>query len=356
MAAFTQRVISITQDTIVPKVFDQILSDNFVTARFMSNGKKWSGETLKFPVKIAKNSLGGSFSGLDTFNTSSVETRITLSYDPRFYEIPVAIPGTEKLINGISESRVLDIVKVEMESSANDAADDIADMFYSDGTGNGGKDFNGFGNLVDDGTTAATVGNQSRTTYPMLAGTRTASGGTMTLTKLDNLYTAVSGGSATRQKPTMIISDETVWNLGTSLLSPTVQANYQANGYPVVTRSSRGAIAGGDLKGALGFTSIIYRGVPWIADEKSTSQTVWMINEEYITWYGIKDPDMQGVVAGGNIDGVYSEMPGANTGLQFSGMMKPVNQYGEVGHIYAFGNAVTPHPRRQGRLTGVEGV
>jgi len=356
MAAFTQRVISITQDTIVPKVFDQYLSDNFVTYRFISNGKKWSGETLKFPVKIAKNNLGGSFSGLDQHSTSTVETRITLSYDARAYEIPVAVPGLEKLVNGVSESRVLDIIKVEMESSANDAADDVADMFYGDGTGNSSKDFNGLGNLNDDGTTAATVGNQSRTTYPVLAGTRTASGGTMTLTKLDNLYTGVSGGSATRQKPTIIVSDETVWNLGTSLLAPTVQANYQANGYPMVTRTSRGAMSAGDLKGALGFTSIIYRGVPWIADEKSTSQTVWFVNEEYLNWYGLKDPDMQGVVAGGNVDGVYAEMPGANTGLQFSGMMKPVNQYGEVGHIYLFGNLVTTQPRRQGRLTGVTGV
>jgi hypothetical protein len=355
MAAFSQRVTSITQDTIVPKVFDNYLSDNFVTFRFIANAKKWTGETLKFPIKVAKNTLGGSFSGLDAFSTSTVESRITLSYDLRAYEIPVAVPGLDQLVNGASESRVLDLVKVELESSANDAADDIGTMFYLDGTGNANKDFNGFGNLIDDGTTATNVGNQSRSTYPMLAGIRTASGGTMTLTKLDNLYTGVSGGSASKQKPTVIISDETVWNLGTSLLAPTVQANYQANGFPMVTRTSRGAMSAAEMKGALGFTSIIYRGIPWVADEKSTSQTVWFVNEEYIQWYGAKDPAMQGTPGGSNIDGVYSEISG-NTGLQFSGMMKPVNQYGEVGHIYLFGNLVTTQPRRQGRLTGVTGV
>lgn len=356
MAAFSQRVISITQDTIVPKVFDNYLSDNFITYRFISNGKKWTGETLKFPIKISKNTSGGSFSGLDTHSVATVDTRITLSYDLRAYEIQVAIPGLEKLVNGVSESQILDLVKVEMESSANDAADDIGTMLYLDGTGNGSKDFNGFGNLIDDGTTATSVGNQSRSTYPTLAGVRTASGGTMTLTKLDTLYTGVAGGSASKQKPTVIISDETVWNLGTSLLAPTVQANYQANGFPMVTRNSKGAMSAGDLKGALGFTSIIYRGVPWVADEKAPTQTVWFVNEEYIQWYGLKDPDMQQVSVGSNIDGVYAEAPSGNTGLQFSGMMKPVNQYGEVGHIYLFGNLTTSQPRRQGRLTGVTGV
>jgi hypothetical protein len=178
----------------------------------------------------------------------------------------------------------------------------------------------------------------------------------MTLTKLGALYVAVSGGSAMRQKPTVFISDETVWNLFESLLTPTVQANYQANGYPVVTRNSRGAIAAGELKGAQGFTSVIYRGVPWVADEKSTSQTVWAVNENYLEWYGLKDPEMQQVSFDDTHEGTYSEAPTSNTGLQFSGLMKPVNQYGKVGHIYLFGNLVTFQPRRHGRLTGVTGV
>lgn len=355
MATFSPRVVSITQDTIVPKVFDNILSDNIVTSRFISNGKKWSGETMKFPVKLVKSNLGGSFSGLDTHNTDVFESRpASLSYDLRQYEMPVAIPGTDILVNGSTDTQVLDLIKTEMESSAMDAMDDIGSMFYGAGTGNGSKDFNGLGNLNDDGTTAATVGGLSRTTYSSLAGTRTASGGTMTLTKLANLHAGVSGGST--QKPTLIMSDETVWNLYESLLTPTVQATYTMNGYPMVTRSSKGAIQAGQLNGGQGFSSLIYKGIPWVADEKSTSQTVWFINEDYLMWYGLKDPEMQQVSFGNTHDSVYNDAPSTNTGLQFSGMMKPINQYGKVGHIYLFGNLITTQPRRQGRLTGVTGV
>jgi hypothetical protein len=36
--------------------------------------------------------------------------------------------------------------------------------------------------------------------------------------------------------------------------------------------------------------------------------------------------------------------------------MKPINQYGVVGHIYLFGNFVTSQPRRLGKGTGITGV
>jgi len=349
---FTDRVISITQDTILPKIFDNILTDNFAAFRFVSNGLKWSGSSLKRPIKLVKSTLGGSFAGLDTHSTATTESRRTMEFNLKAYEIPVAIAGLDKLVNA-TEAQVIDLVKAEMESSAQDAMDDIGEIFYLDGTGNSSKNFEGLDNLVDDGTTATTVGGLSRTTWSSLNGTRTASGGAMTLTKLGTLYVAVSGGSASRQKPTIVDSDETVWNLFEALLSPTVQAGYQMNGYPMVTRKSRGAIAGAEFKGGAGFTSLIYRGIPWVADEKSTSQTVWFLNENYLEWYGIKDPDMTSVVFGDTHEGTYSEVPSNNTGLQFGGMLKPVNQYGEVGHIYLFGNLVTFQPRRHGRLTGV---
>lgn len=349
---FTNRVTSITQDTILPKVFDNILSDNFAAFRFISNGSKWSGETLKRPVKLVQSTLGGSFAGLDTHSTSTTESRRTMSYSLKAYEIPVAIAGLDRLVNA-TEAKVIDLVKAEMESAAQDAMDDIGDMFYLDGTGNSSKDFEGLQNLVDDGTTATNVGGLSRTTWTSLQGTRTASGGQMTLTKLGTLYVNVAGGSAARQKPTIIVSDETVWNLYEALLSPTVQAGYQMNGYPQVTRRSRGAIAAGEFKGGMGFTSLIYRGVPWVADELSLSQTVWFLNENYLNWYGLKDPEMTSVNFGSTHEGTYSEAPTNNTGLQIGDFMKPVNQYGQIGHIYLFGNLVTFQPRRHGRLTGV---
>src|SRR3990167_4347502 len=216
---FTNRVTTITQDTILPKVVDTILGDNWITFRILSNAKAWSGETLKKPIKVVKSTLGGSFSGLDTHSTSTVDTRIMASFDPRGYEMPVAIPGIEKAVNR-TEAQVLNLVTVEVESAMDDACDDIGTMLYADGTGNSSKDFLGWDALNDDSTSVVTLGGLSRTTYPTLKGTRTASGGVLDLDKIATLISAVSAGSSIRRRPSVLDSNETVWDLYESLLTP----------------------------------------------------------------------------------------------------------------------------------------
>ena len=171
------------------------------------------------------------------------------------------------------------------------------------------------------------------------------------------LTSAVSAGSALRQRPTFFVSDETVQDLYESLLTPTQRASYEAAGMPVVTRRSRAPIRGAELAGVAGYTALIYRGIPWVADEKSTSQTLWGLNENYLQWYGLNDPDLKAISLGkGEIEGVYSEAPSESVGFQWTGFMRPINQYGEVAHIYLLGNFVSWNPKRQGRLTGITGV
>ena len=356
MASFGTRVTTVTQDHILPKVVDTILGGNFITFRVLSQGKKWNGETLKKPIKYVKSTLGGSFSGLDTHSTSTVDTRVLMEYDVRGYEMPVAIPGMEKAVNR-TPAQVLNLVRVEVESAQEDACDDLGTMFYADGTGNSSKDFLGFDAIIDDGTSVDSIGGLSRTTYTTLAGTRTASGGTLTLAKMATLVSAVSVGSGMRNRPTIFISDETTWDLYESLLTPTIRANYQSFGLPMVTRTSKAPMRGAELKGAQGYVALTYRGIPWVADEKSTAQTLWAVNENYLEWRGLSDSSLKQINLGsGDIDGVYSEAPSKNVGFQWTGFMRPLNQYGEVAHLYLLGNLVTWNPNRHGRLTGLTGV
>jgi hypothetical protein len=354
---FTDRVTTVTQDEILPSVIDNVLGDNWISYRLISNGLKWVGEQLKRPIKISSSDLGGSFSGLDTHSTSTVETRVLMAYQLKGYEMPVVIPGMEKVVNR-TPAQVINLVRVEVESAQEDACDDIGTMLYSDGTGNSSKDFEGWDNLIDDGTTLSTLGGLTRASYtPNLDSTRTASGGTMTMNKISTLLTNVSAGSAVRQSPTVLVSDETVRDLYEELLQPTVRANYEAHGLPVMTRQSKAPVRGAEVRGAGGFTALTYRGIPWIADEKSTSQTLWAVNERYVKWYGAKDSDLKSIPLGSAaIEGVYKEIPSKNVGFQWSGFMRPINQYGEVAHIYLLGNQVCWSPRRQGRLTGITGV
>jgi len=349
---FDAYVQSITQDKIVPKVVDNILNSNVLALRILGKQKPWSGESLKFPIKYQKSTTGGSFSGLDTFSTAKVNTRQTLSFDPRGYYQSVVLSGMDVDVNATPEG-VLNLVKVEMESAQQDMIDSIGGLLYGDGTGNSNKEFLGLDAIVDDGTSVTTYGGLLRSTYsPVLDGTRTASGGTLTTDLLGALYDNCTRGS---KKPTLSVTTEAVWTIYEALLQPTVAANYQAmNGYKQVTRNgvaeNRGA-----LQGEIGFDALFHRGVPVVADEKCTAQTWWMLNEEYLTFYGLKSHKYSPIsMASSTIDGVYNDAP-KTSGFSWTGLKEPVNQYAEIGQIILEGNLVSPAPRLMGRLTGITG-
>jgi len=340
----------------MPKIIDNLLGDNFMLYRYISMGKKWAGETLKFPVALTKNNQGKAFAGLDYLNTGTVESRQTLSYDPRGYSIPVAVPDLESAVNEQDETRVISLIKAEMDWAYMSMCDTLGDMFYGDGTGSTSKEFNGLANLVDDGTTAATVGGLSRTTFPTLSGTRTSFAGVLTMAKLATLNSAVSAGAARTQRPSVIVASESEQNLYETMLSPTVRANYETNGLPTVTRTSKRPVASGDLKGTGGFTSFIYRGIPWVADEKSPAGSVWMLNESYLMWFGLKYSKYQQISLGDTTEGPYSDQPTDNVGFQWRPFLAPTDQAAEVAQIFLMGNLVTNQPRRHGRGTSVTGV
>jgi hypothetical protein len=114
---------------------------------------------------------------------------------------------------------------------------------------------------------------------------------------------------------------------------------------------------GSELKGTQGFSSMSFRGIPWVADEKSPSGDVWLPNENYVMWYGLKDEDLKDIsLQSASIDGIYNDAPSKNVGFQWTGFMTPVNQYGIVAHIYLLGNQFNWNPKRSGKLEGVAGV
>jgi len=343
MAQFGNRVLTTTQDKLLPKVIDTVLDSNVFATRMLTKAKKWSGEQLKRPIKISKNTTGTSFAGFDTFSTSATDNRVRLTFDPKFYQMTVALPLTELSANDVSETKVIDLAKVEMESTAHDIADDVGTQFYGDGTGNSSKDFEGLGKIVDDGTTSATYGGLTRATYdPYLDSTVTASSGTMTLAKIDTLYDAITSGS---QKPSVAYTTQAVFSLFGQLLRPQEQ----------ITKSI-GMMKGEGLVGGTGFTALFYKGMPILADEKCTSGVFFMVNEDYLDWYALPVAKTEKIkFGGGTVEGNdYGEVQGL--GFSWSGWIKPSNQAAVIGHIYLGGELITWNPKRHGKLTGISQI
>lgn len=92
---YGQRVQTTVQTKYLPYVVDTILNSNVLFQRVVRASKKWSGRTLRVPVKVSKNSTGTSFSGFDTFSTAATDNRQFMEFTPSFYQITCALPGDE---------------------------------------------------------------------------------------------------------------------------------------------------------------------------------------------------------------------------------------------------------------------
>lgn len=332
------------------KVVDTVLNSNVLAARVLGKASKWSGERIKAPIKYAKNTTGQSFSGFDSFSTSATDNRVNLEFVPKFYQMTVALPLDELSTNQVDkETQIIDLAKLEMQSTAQDMADDIGTLFY--GTGSG-KDFLGLEAIVDDGTNAATYGTLSRTTYSsQLRSTVTASAGVLSLAKMSTLYNAASSGSV---KTTLGLCSEAIFALYESLLQPQERI---AKDFGMMTRpgTSLGK-EGGGMIGGTGFTGLYYKGFPVIADEKSTSGVLYFLNEDFLNWYALpvamttpiayRSQDIPG--------NDYSDVTGL--GFSWSDWIKPTNSASIVGHIYLGGELISTNPKRHAKLTGVTSV
>lgn len=348
--SFGTRVTTTTQDKIMPKVVDTVLDSNVFFTRMVNKAEKWSGDKKKYPIKHSKNTTGTSFSGFDTFATSATDNRVNLEFDPKFYQISVALPLDELSVNA-TEDKIIDLAKIECASAAQDMADDLGTQFYGDGTGNGSKDFLGLEAIVDDGTTAATIGGQARATYSTLDSTVTASGGTLTLAKMSTLYNGVTSGS---QTPTIGMTTQAVFALYEQLLQP--QERIAKSVDMVKSRGAKGLNSGTGLVGGTGFTGLFFKGFPILADEKCTSGVMYFLNENFIHWVALpvfktkpvkyKATDIEG--------NDYSEVMGL--GFSWTDWIVPTNSASLIAHIYCGGQLTTDNPKRHGKLTGVTSV
>lgn len=335
---YGQRIQTTVNTKYLPFVVDTILNSNVLFQRVVRAAKKWSGRTLRSPIKVSKNTTGTSFRGFDTLSTSATDNRQFLEFTPSFYQITCALPGDELSVAD-TEDKVLDLMKLTIQSDTEDMADDLGTMFYADGTGNGSKDFLGLGALVDDGSSVSTIGGLSRTTFPTLASTVTASSGTLTLAKMDTLWNAVTSGA---QKPTVTMVTETVFALYGQLLRP--QERIVKN---------VGLMKG--MKSGTGFAGLDYNGAPVLMDEKCTSGAMIMLNEDYIDFYALPAHGAKAIAYKGQIEGNDYDAP-MGLGFSWSDWIVGQNAFAYVGHIYLGGQFMTNNPKRHGKLTGITGI
>lgn len=341
--AFDNVVDTITLEEIVPRVVDTVLRANTFATKMLSKTKKFGAATMDFPIKYQIGTAIQSFLGFDQLPTSFTDTRVLMKYNPRFVAANVALAGTDILANNTA-AKVLDLTEIEMKSRAQDLADGLGTMLWSDGTGNSNKDILGLGALVDDGTNVATIGGLSRSTYTTLKGTVTSSA-TLALSTMRTLYNAIADATVA---PTRGYTDYPTWALYEQLLQPQEKIYKEVNIVP-------------NYKGYEGFAGLMYAGMEIVPDRKATTGNLDFINENYIDFYGL-DANLEAFEGSKKVDvatklfagNSYNEV--SNLGFYWTGFIKSNSQFAFNSFIVLAGNLCTDNPRRHGRLTSITGV
>lgn len=358
---FNNRVDNFTNRKLYTKVVDNVLNAPTYFSRIMSMGKPFMGKTEEVTVDVISDNQGQFFTGIPTLNSSAANTTITLAYAQTAFTQPQVSIMVESFAN-VGELGIINLDTFKYEKAAAEAMQQLGSAIYSDGSAN---QPNGLGIIVLD---SGTIGGQSRSVYPTLKATVTASGGTLTLAKMATLYDTISVASISQETPNVGVTDQPTWSLYEQLLTPNVRASYDEVGYNVLrVRGKFMERNTAELRDAAGFNAISYRGMPIIRDTFCTAGFLHFLNEDYFDWKGrtIVPEEYKGFVEKVNLGTLKTyegtgaralEMPSEYNGWFYQKPLILPNQPGMIARFYVIGQTVGKSFRRQGKLTGITGV
>lgn len=355
--AFSERVQNITYQKILPSVVDQINNSNILFAKTLSKPTEWSGTTLNQPISIANSNTGGSFSGMDQFPTGATNNTRNLQWYVAADEQSVVLPGIERALNSAGDRAVLKLLATRLDEARISSMQRNGTVFYGNGAG---KDFDGLGLIVDNGTNSASYAGITRATSPFINGDITSvTNGAVSLDYASSEFDNVSAAGSGQESPTLGLTWKAGWTFFEGLMQPMIGGKYDTVGIRGYDRVDGKTPAGGVTQpgtgttGFGGFNALMYRGRPLVADDNCPSGTFYWLNEHYLEFARLKDSQLQQIASTVEVtQGYYKDVP-MPSAFQFRELMSPVNAYGEVGALILMGNLIHRQPRRNGKLINI---
>ena len=244
------------------------LTDNVFTARpltyfLMEKGRIRmlnGGTKIVEPLIYGTNSTVGSYSGYDSLSLTPQEGISAAEYEWKQYAASISISGIEEAKNN-GEQEIINLLEAKIMQAEESMRESFNQMFFSDGTGNGGKDWNGLGNLVE---ASGTVGGIDRSTNAFWRSYEENSVAALTLAQMATAYNTVSVGN---DHPDMILTTQTLFEKYEALLIP--QLRYT------------------DTKTAdAGFQNLLFKAAPIVYDVHCPSGVMFVLNSKYLTLVG----------------------------------------------------------------------
>jgi hypothetical protein len=302
--------------------YDEILSttlanyrskfeDNIFSARPLAHFLKQAGQIriISGGEKIVEQIINGlnttaaSYSGYDPLDTTPQEGLTAAQYDWKQFSVSITISGIEEAKNSGPE-QIIDLLGAKTMQAEETAIEKFDEMWFGDGTGNGGKDWLGLSKLVAQNTTS--VGNIDPSVYTFWQSATDTTSEVLTLSDLGHVYNSAAEGN---DRPTIGLTTQTLYEKYESLLQPALR--YQ---------DTRTADAG--------FHNLLFKGAPVTYDTYCTSGSWYFLNPKYLKLVGHKD--------------VWSKT---------TPFVKPATGDFKVAQILWYGNLTISNRNRQGVLT-----
>jgi hypothetical protein len=288
----------------VPKLEDNIFDSNPYLRRIKERSmvKIDGGTQILVPLEYAINGAGGWYSGADTLDTSDTDVITSADYSWKQIYENISIKRSDELKNS-GDAAKLNFVKSKMKNAEKSMLDRIGTGLYSDGS-----DAKSIVGLRDFCATDQTVGGISQSTYSWWQSNVDS---TTTVTSMSALQAVYNDATVDNMAPTVALCPRAVFNYYYSLLQP--QQRF--------TDSDT-------AKG--GFSSLMFNGIPVIADSHAPANHFFFINEDVVKLYVHRDEDMR-----------------------FEPFQKPLDQNVMVAKIYSMMAFTSGNNRLLGALTGL---
>lgn len=287
------------------------LEDNIFTARPLVFFLKEAGQVrsigggshIVLPLIYAKNTTVGSYAGYDTIPTTPQDGISAAQYSWKQFAGSISINGLEEAQNS-SEEEVIDLLEAKIMQTEESILEQMDIMLFADGTGNGGKDFNGLGNLVNQNSTV--VGNIDPAANTFWQSYRETTAEVLSIAKMTTAYNTVSVGN---DRPNVVLTTQTLFEKYESLLQPQLRF-----------ADTRTADAG--------FQNLLFKGAPVTYDVNTGSGLMYFLNSKYLRIHGHKD-----------------------VWFKPTPFVRPENQDARYAQILLYGEFCVSNRKRQGVLT-----
>lgn len=327
----TAQLTTITRESIVPKIFDQVTTEPSLFNYVMSNTDKSTGTKLLVPIKTTSDTQGGSYDVNDSFTSTMPNTRTNFEFPWTLHEQPVVVANPYISANAGKEA-VLAYLGQQTDESWTDFKEMISNQLVGDGTGNGGKNMLGLQALIDDGTRVATYGTKTRATDTYAQANYTAAVGTLAIADLQTAYRDAERLGTT---PDMIWTHTVVRDAYEDLVLPTLQSNVNLN---KVTMQKPASGKGMQFFMDYGSSLLAYKGVPIFTDNHIASDELYMWNSKFMKFFMLPNK-------------VY---PGNKEfGVSFRDFEAPIDQDAQVGRFHLYGQWVNMKPDASSALDGI---